>query len=275
MSEAMTQLPDGTSLNVVDVGTGYPVIFQHGLGGDRHQVADSFPEPIACRRVTVECRGHGLSDKAAVERYSIAGFADDIIAAADSLGLQRFIVGGISMGAAIALRLAITRPERIAALMLVRPAWLTEPAPDNMRPFAEAATLLHTHGREGREIFASSPTGIRLATEAPDNLASLLGFFERDDLHALGDLLGAIALDGPGVTEEQVRALSIPALVVGHTHDLVHPWAYARQLAGIIPGARWAEITPKAVDKARYAADLRAVMDAFLRKFAASEETRT
>jgi pimeloyl-ACP methyl ester carboxylesterase len=265
MNEIVTS--DGASLNVVIEGAGYPVIFQHGLGGDRNQVAESFPDNAGFRRITVECRGHGLSPTSQVNRYSIAGFADDIAGVADALGIGRFAAGGISMGAAIALRLAALHPERVSALMLVRPAWLTEPAPENMRPYVEAARAMRRHGANGREFFAVSPTGLRLAAEAPDNLASLLGFFSRDNLPGLADLLESIALDGPGITEKQLGELKIPALVVGNSHDLVHPLDHARRLAAIIPGAHFAEITPKAVDKARYIAELRATLGAFLRKF--------
>jgi pimeloyl-ACP methyl ester carboxylesterase len=272
MSEATTLLADGASLNVVVEGEGYPVIFQHGLGGDRNQVAESFPDHAGFLRITAECRGHGLSDTAETALYSIAGFADDVLAVADARGVERFAAGGISMGAAIALRLAIMHPERVSALMLVRPAWMTKPAPDNMQPFVEAARLLRQHGRGGRAIFSASPTGQRLAAEAPDNLASLLGFFDRDDLPGLADLLEAIALDGPGVAEPQLAELGIPVLIVGHGHDLVHPLDYARRLATMIPHAHLAEITPKAIDKARYTAELRAALAAFLKKFVLSKE---
>lgn len=265
-------LADGTSLNVVVEGHGYPVIFQHGLGGDRNQVAESFPDNAGFRRITVECRAHGLSDKGDVAQYSIAGFADDVLAVANARGIERFTAGGISMGAAIALRLAVMHPERVSALMLVRPAWITTPAPDNMQPFTEAARLMRVHGRQGGDLFARSPTGLRLAAAAPDNLASLLGFFDRDDLPGLADLLEAIALDGPGLAEQQLAKLDMPVLVVGHSHDLVHPLHYAHRLAMKIPRAHLAEITPKAIDKARYTTELRAAIGAFLRRFAPSED---
>jgi pimeloyl-ACP methyl ester carboxylesterase len=128
-------------------------------------------------------------------------------------------------------------------------------------------------GRDGRRMLAESPTGLDLAAEAPDNLASLLGFFDRDDLPGLADLLETVARDGPDVTEPQLRELKIPVLVVGNARDLVHPLDYARRLAAMIPNSHFAEITPKAVDKARYIAELRATIGAFLKRFAISQET--
>ena len=69
-------------------------------------------------------------------------FAGDILAAADAHDARRFVAGGISMGAAIALRLAVRHPDRVAALILARPAWVDTAAPENMRPYAEVAALL-------------------------------------------------------------------------------------------------------------------------------------
>lgn len=107
---------DGLELVGHDVGEGLAVVFQHGLGGDEAQIAESFP-PQGFRHLTLECRSHGGSDKGS--RFSIAAFADDVLAFADDRGLERFAIGGISMGAAIALRIAIIAPERVSALLLV------------------------------------------------------------------------------------------------------------------------------------------------------------
>lgn len=274
MSAFFHALPDGREVHVEDHGAGFPVIFQHGLGGDRNQVADSFPDNLPCRRITMECRGHGLSGLISGERYSIAGFADDVIALADALGLERFALGGISMGAAIALHIAVKRPERVAGLMLVRPAWVAVSAPDNMAAFSHAADYLRRYGANGRAAFIASPTGQTLSEKAPDNLASLAGFFDHPNPVLLAELLDAIANDGPGVDESEIRSLAIPTLVVGHELDLVHPMDYARTLAAMINDAHFAEITPKVVDKARYSAELRAALAAFIKHLDVFEEKR-
>lgn len=251
------------SLHVVDQGSGPPILFQHGLGGDEGQIADSFPPHLACRRITVECRGHGATGPDSARNYSIETFAHDILDVADRLGLDRFALGGISMGAAIALRIACRHPDRVQALALVRPAWLTGRAPANMQPFVAVAHHLKIHGPAGCETFATSPIGLHLAEHAPDNLASLLGFFTAPDTSALADLLLAIALDGPGVTDADLARLTMPVLTVGHGVDVVHPLGYARTLADQIPGARFAEITPKAVNRQAYRSELHGVLAAF------------
>ena len=259
-------LRDDAALHVFDTGQGrVPVVFQHGLGGDVAQVAQNFPDSPSYRRLTVECRAQGGSSAGSTRPFSIAMFADDVLAAADAAGLDRFVAGGISMGAAIALHLASRHPERVRGLVLVRPAWAFAAAPPNMRPYTEVADLI---GRlplaEARDAFASSATAARFRAEAPDNLASLLGFFARENAAVFAEVMQGIANDGPGVMRAQAASLAIPTLVIGSGIDLVHPLATARELAEAIPNAVFAEVTPKATDKDRHFAEIRTAIGGFL-----------
>ncbi|KRB28225.1 esterase [Mesorhizobium sp. Root695] len=260
-------LRDDAALRVFDTGQGgLPVIFQHGLGGDATQAAQNFPDSPSYRRLTVECRAQGGSDAGTTRPFSIAMFADDVLAAADAAGLDRFVAGGISMGAAIALQLAARYPDRVLGLVLVRPAWAFDAAPQNMRPYVEVAELIRNRPLdEARDAFAASATAARFRTEAPDNLASLLGFFARDNAAVFAEVMQAIANDGPGVTRAEAAAPAIPTVVIGSCIDLVHPMATARSLAGVIPNAAFAEVTPKATDKERHFAEIRATIGSFLK----------
>lgn len=255
----------GVRLRGRDVGQGPAVVFQHGLGGDEAQVADVFPQAGNLRRLTLECRGQGQSAAGGAADFSIKNFADDVMAFADARGVEKFAVGGISMGAAIALNLAVRQPRRVTALVLARPAWLWDTAPPNMRAYAEiAGYLARPDLAEALADFEASALAGTLAREAPDNLATLKRFFAVPDRKTLAALLAAIAADGPGVSEAEVGAISVPTLVIGHRVDALHPFAFAETLAGKIPGARLLEITPKALDKARYAAEFRAGLTDFL-----------
>ena len=250
---------DGATLHGIDSGQGPALIFQHGLGGDEAQVAEVMPAGL--HRLTLECRAQGRSEAGDPAAFSIAAFADDILAFADARGLARFAIGGISMGAAIALRIACLHPHRVTALILARPAWLWDRAPANMQVFAELAPFLAIGDRDG---FDASPTAALLAREAPDNLASLRKFFDRPDGAVRAKLIAAISADGPGVTEQDIRALKVPTLVLGNAIDWIHPLAYAHQLTARIPGARFIEITPKATDKPRHVAEFQAAVREFL-----------
>ncbi len=265
MTRPTTLLRDDAVLQVSDTGDGTAVVFQHGLGGSEAQVAQSFPAGAGFRRITLECRGHGRSAPGSVRPFSFQIFADDVLAAADQAGLDRFVAGGVSMGAAIALRLACRHPDRVAGLVLVRPAWTFGAAPRNMQSIAEVGRLILEHGPgKARTIFAQSEAAAQLSREAPDNLASLLGYFERPDAAAFAQVLADIASDGPGVSEKDAAALRIPALVIGNARDAVHPQAAASALAAAIPGAVLAEITSKALDSSRHFAELQQQIAAFL-----------
>ncbi len=252
--------------------------------------------------------------------FSIATFAEDVVGLIDHLALAPVVVGGISMGAAIASRLAVYRPDLVRGLILARPAWATAAAPANMRPNLEVGELLARFGNvpppltpprrgegefspgtgdklsaprenddepsppppcgEGlgvrvngepigsaRAAFIESATYARLAREAPDNLASLLGFFDREPIAVTSALLRSISADGPGITEADLMSLSLPALVLATEKDAIHPLSLAEQLARLVPGAHLVKMTPKGVDKPAYLADFHAALSTFLKDF--------
>lgn len=265
MGAATSLMRGDATLAVFDSGQGLPVLFQHGLGGDEAQVAQTFPLMGEARRITVECRGHGASSLGSARPFSIKMFAEDILAAATECGLDRLVVGGISMGAALALHLAHHHPDRVAALVLVRPAWTFTAAPDNLAPIRTIAALIRSHPIEtARDLFAGSEIGRDIQVNAPDNFASLLGYFDRPNAVAFASVLADIAADGPDAPQEAVATLTIPTLVLGNKQDAIHPLSCARMLAETIPGASFVEVAAKAADKPRHFAETQAAIADFL-----------
>jgi pimeloyl-ACP methyl ester carboxylesterase len=208
----------------------------------------------------------GASKFGSLDCLSISHFTADLADLIFAEVLEAPVVGGISMGAAIALRLAVTRPELVRGLVLARPAWLTASAPPNMRPNALVGDLLSRLGPdEGLAEFEKSAVIADLSETGPDNLSSLRGFFRRVPLDQTAALLTRISADGPGVDVDDLRKLQMPVLVIGHQRDHVHPMGLARELAEAIPNAHFLEITPKATDQARYYADFRSALAQFLK----------
>ncbi|HTV54844.1 MAG TPA: alpha/beta hydrolase [Terriglobia bacterium] len=260
---------DGAALHIDDSGgSGLPVIFQHGLSGDAQQTEEVFPGDRRFRRITLECRGHGASEPGDSAQFSIATFAGDVAALIDARELAPLVVGGISMGASIALRLAVRRKDIVRGLILARPAWATEAAPKNMTAAAEVGRLIATlPAQEARKKFLASDTAQAFADRAPDNLATLEGWFARKPLAITAALLQRISADGPGVSEDELRAIRVPTLMIAHGRDIFHPLTLAESLASLIPGSRLVTITAKADDRARYVSDFRAALSAFLKDF--------
>lgn len=237
------------------------IVFQHGLGGGADQVAQNWPEGTGFHRLTLACRGHDASPLGPDRPFSIPMFAADILSAAPS----EFVAAGISMGAAIALNLACHFPERVRALILIRPAWTFFAAPPNMQPVTEIANLLlRLPHEQAADAFRASATGLRLAAESPDNLTSLLGYATRSEARAFAQVLRDIATQPPGVSLPQVQALRLPCLIIGNEMDSVHPMSCAQTLAEAIPKARLIRVTPKAQDRNRHHAEICAAVADFL-----------
>ena len=233
---------DGLTLAAYDSGgDGLPVVFQHGLCGDAHQTAEAFPDDPRFRLITLECRGHGASQ--AGSAFSIATFAEDVAALIDHLALAPVVLGGISMGAAIASRLAVHRPDLVRGLILARPAWVDRSGARQYAAQLEVGELLAeivllsagtATRREQLARLRAQATSSKVPptsgwrAEAPDNLASLLGFFEREPIAVTSALLRSISADGPGITEADLMSLSLPALVLATEKDAIHPLGAGR-----------------------------------------------
>jgi pimeloyl-ACP methyl ester carboxylesterase len=256
---------EGLRLALHQGGTGLPFVFQHGLGGNAAQTRDLLPDDAGFERITLECRGHGASDCGPHERLSMAHFAEDIIALIEALALGPIALGGVSMGAAIASRIAVKRPDLVSKLVLVRPAWIAEAAPVNLALNRLVGSLLKHHPPEvAGKAFEEHPDVRRLATLSPDNLASLRGFFASPDPEKTSALLLRISNDGPGVDRSDIARIKSPALVLGCADDIIHPLSMAEELAGLLPQGRFVAVHPKGHDRVRHAAEVKAAVRAFL-----------
>jgi pimeloyl-ACP methyl ester carboxylesterase len=247
-------------------GEGTPFAFQHGLGGDVNQPFGLLQPPPGFRLLAFDCRAHGETRPLGPpEQISLAAFADDLLALLDRLGIGRCVVGGISMGAAVALNFAVRFPKRVRGLVLSRPAWLDGPMPRNVRVYAEIARLIRRHGaRRGRELFQTSPDYLDTLRESPDAAQSLLGQFDHPRAEETVVKLERIPQDAPCRSLRELEALAVPTLVLANRQDPIHPYDYGETLARTIRGAEFGELTPKSVSKERHAADVQRRLTEFL-----------
>ncbi len=258
---------DGAVLGgYIQPGTAPVVVLQHGLCGDASQPAGLFPTGAGLRHAVLNCRGHGDTAVGPQDQLSIASFTDDLAAMICTLEVPVAAVGGISMGAAIALRLAVLHPGLVPALILVRPAWGLESAPANMMPNAVVGGMIaagHT-----KADFDKSALAQTLAVQAPDSLASLRGFFDRAPLAVTAALLRRISADGPDVTAPDLATLTMPVLILGCADDIIHPLAHAQRLEMLIPGSRLVIVPPKGQNQPAHSAAVQAAIAAFMKGLA-------
>jgi pimeloyl-ACP methyl ester carboxylesterase len=265
MSSERFTTDDGCSLAYEIAGDGVPVLWQHGLGADRKQPAEVFPSMPGFQRITLECRGHGESELGDPDRLSIPQFAGDAVQLFDHLDIDRIVVGGISLGAAISLRLTATVPSRVKALILARPAWVDHAAPVTMRPYLSIADLLRRFGPDqGLRYYERSEIFAEVQSISPDNAASLRSFFSRPGEESTMELLSRIPKDGPGVSAAEIARIAVPTAVIANGEEYIHPIRYAEQLRNLIPGSSLQIITSKTVDKCLYLSEFRAAIASFL-----------
>ncbi|KAF7333283.1 Alpha/beta hydrolase [Mycena sanguinolenta] len=78
--------------------------------------------------VAMDLRGHGGTSAKVEDTYTTEVAAHDCLKLMDALGISEYHVAGVSMGASVALQMAIQAPQKILSLFLLSPPPLTEPA---------------------------------------------------------------------------------------------------------------------------------------------------
>jgi YbgC/YbaW family acyl-CoA thioester hydrolase len=210
-----------------------PVLFIHGFPLDRTLWTPVLEGLPGAYLIAPDLRGFGRSDAPDLG-YSMATYADDLIALLDSLGVERAVLCGLSMGGYIAFEIARRSPERIAGLVLMDTRAEAD-SPDARR--ARDATAQQVRDR-GPAPIADAMLGQLLSDRTPALVAERVrATIMRTPVAGLVGALGAMR-DRPDSTGILADLAHVPTLVVVGEDDPITPPATARELANAIPGAR-------------------------------------
>ena len=247
MPKALEQQPFEASLAAVtiageSVGDGPDVVLAHGLTATRrYTVMGSRALPKAGFRLTTyDARGHGESSPApAPERYEYADLARDLGAVLDTIGAERAVVGGASMGAATALAYAFESPERIRGLVLITPAYSGAPPQDEatLREWDSLSDGLRQGGVDGF-LAAYEPT---VDGRWKDTVMTVAR--QRLERHrhpeAVADALRVVPRSAAFHGLDTLERIEIPALIVASRDeaDPAHPLRVGEQYAERLPAA--------------------------------------
>lgn len=110
---------NGQRIAYLDVGEGPPVILLHGFGGSMWQWEYQQAALSANARViTPDVLGSGLSDKPKID-YRPDEMLAFVVGFMDALQIRQAVLVGHSMGAGLAIGMALNHPERVAKLVLI------------------------------------------------------------------------------------------------------------------------------------------------------------
>lgn len=222
-------------------GEGPPIVLCHGLTATRRTVLHGSRalERAGHTVITYDARGHGDSDPApGGGGYGYPELTDDLEAVLDSqLEGRQPIVGGHSMGAHTAIAYALRRPERVAGLVVIGPAFGGSVEPDSLPYWDGLAASLEAGGVDGFLAYIDREQPID-----PRWRDSVLRFtrermLRHRDLHAIVSALREVPRSRPFEGLTALAALEVPALVVASRDDADpgHPYVIARSYAERLP----------------------------------------
>ncbi len=229
-------------------GSGKPLVFQHGLGASNAQIQELLTELKGVRLLSADVPGHGNHplDRSATPSFDI--YTDEIIRIMDLAGIYRAVVGGLSMGSGIAVNMACRYPERVAGLILLRPAWHLSAIPENLRILLDVADHVENGGRKA---FEENATFRQIQNEIPAAAESILGMFDRDQPDSTSVILRAMVRDQP-CPAKTPPLITLPALVIGNGDDPLHPWAMAEAWHRLLPNSQLVRVPSRYLDRSAH-----------------------
>lgn len=118
----------GIKTHYRDQGQGLPVVLLHGMGSSLHTWEGWVKElQPAYRVISIDMPGWGLTGPDPQKRYNIAEQVTFLAAFLDSLGIEKCVIGGNSMGGWFSWNFALAHPERVQALVLIAAAGVPTP----------------------------------------------------------------------------------------------------------------------------------------------------
>lgn len=239
----------GQRLFALDVGQGLPIVFLHGgLADHRAALFHLGSLAVAHRLLAPDLRGSGRSVYAGTLSWD--RLADDVAALLAHLGIERAVVGGTSMGSAVALRFGLRHPRLTVGLMLLSPVY---PGEDRGLSVAQLA-VMRRMGEVGQQTLQQGPGALRpLFARLPPPVQEvamemIMGF----DAASVAATTGFLASNvQPICSASELAAIDVPVLIVPGV-DAEHPGEvadlYARHVRHPVFDPRPPNLTEQVVE---------------------------
>jgi len=220
-------------------GSGQPFIWMHGMLNSVE--SDSIYSLIDFDHLSkqVSVVRYNYCDKSVTGNYSWESLTGELIGIADAKDLGPMILGGSSMGAAIAIHAAVKFPERVKALVLVTPPPAWEMRTDVKKTYQKIAgktdsakipdflKRLIAQNQEPPDFFVQMHPGTR------KRLLEYRMDFEPEYYTKIYS--GGAVSDLP--PREQIAKIKVPTIIIALPDDPNHPIEIAQHLQTLISGS--------------------------------------
>ncbi|HEY2982375.1 MAG TPA: alpha/beta hydrolase [Anaerolineales bacterium] len=201
-----------------------PVILIHGAGGTHLNWPAQVRRLPDQRMFALDLPGHGKSD--GMGRQAVDEYAEDILGFMDAVKLNAAIMVGHSMGAALALALALDHPQHVLGLGLVGSASRLRVAPAILRGIANPLTF-HSALHLITESSYGPSADPRLKELAEQRMA------ETRATVLYGDFLASDSFDA----QAALQRVRVPTVILCGLEDRMAPPDCSRQLHRAIAGS--------------------------------------
>ena len=227
---------EGHRLAYTTYGEGPRVtVLVHGLllGQRMHEPLARALAERGNRVITLDLLGHGRSDRPRdMWRYSMPAFGAEVVALLDHLDVDEAVVLGTSLGANTALEVAAQAPERLRGMVVEMPVL------DNaLVGCALALTPLMVALTFGEPVMRGVSWLARAVPRLPWLLDVGLDTLRQDPAPSAAVLQG-LFFGRTAPHRRERRTFETPALVIGHRHDMIHPFSDAGMLVDELPNGR-------------------------------------
>ncbi len=186
-----------------------------------------FAHKAGYRAVSVDLRGHGLSDRPTGD-YPIEQFADDTAHVIQSLGLDRPVAVGHSMGGLTVLALASRHPELVRGIVMVDPAPI-DPPPQMREAIASMVNSLESGDADPQKSFVRDV--LFLPTDDKNLRNKVLKEMTAAPTHvAVAAMRGVLDFDG----KNAAKNCNVPALHIAAEPPLNRQREISKLLPGVI-----------------------------------------
>jgi pimeloyl-ACP methyl ester carboxylesterase len=219
-------------------GAGTPVVLLHAFPLDGRMWAPQVEALAGSYQVIVpDLRGFGAAREQAVEEAGMDLLADDVARLLDDRGLDRVVLGGLSMGGYVALAFVRRHPDRLGGLLLLD----TKAGADTEQARADRLAMAERVLAEGSGFLpdATLPRvlGKTSLEERPELVERVAALVREQDPRAIAAAQRGMAARPDSA--DVLATVAVPTLVVTGEEDTITGPEVGRELAAAIRDARF------------------------------------